>query len=102
MSAPPRLIAPRLASSSPDSRLMSVDLPAPLGPITAWISPTATSIETSDTATRPPKCLCRLVARNAGSDMRGLRGGLLRFTTARRRPKNHRPDLLHAMGQRHH
>ena len=49
----------RSAFRSPESRLISVDLPAPFGPITAWISPTCTSSETSATAVRPPKRFCR-------------------------------------------
>src|SRR5262249_62336440 len=37
----------------------SVDLPAPLGPMIETISPSATSKDTSLTATRPPKRLVR-------------------------------------------
>ncbi len=47
--------------SSPDSRLTSVDLPAPLGPMTAWISPRASASETPSTATSPPKRAAEVV-----------------------------------------
>src|SRR6185436_6266918 len=40
---------------SPASMLMSVDLPAPFGPITACSSPMRASSETSLTAAKPPK-----------------------------------------------
>src|SRR5512136_658868 len=39
--------------------LNSVDLPAPLGPITARISPASIAIFTLSTATRPPKLRVR-------------------------------------------
>src|SRR5258707_8138056 len=39
----------------PDRRLMSVVLPAPLGPRIACTRPRAIAIETSSTAARPPK-----------------------------------------------
>src|SRR5262249_49573891 len=42
---------------SPDSTLIKVVLPAPLGPMTACNSPTPTSRETSSTAASPPKFL---------------------------------------------
>src|SRR5689334_22829547 len=45
---------PRVAPSSPDSRLMSVVLPAPLGPSTACSLPFSSSIATSLTAINPP------------------------------------------------
>src|SRR5260221_8417439 len=44
-----------LARSSPESRLSSVDLPAPLGPMTAWISPRSNASETESTAASAPK-----------------------------------------------
>src|SRR3954463_15079435 len=51
----PRTMSPAVGLRSPDRRLTSVDLPAPFGPITAWISPTARPSDTSFTAARPPK-----------------------------------------------
>src|SRR5690349_14819079 len=46
-----------------------VVLPAPLGPIRAWISPGRTSIETLSVARSPPKRLTRPVAASRGSAM---------------------------------
>src|SRR5579871_3668677 len=46
---------PAVGCRWPVIRLNSVDLPAPFGPITAAISPSATARSTSDTARKPPK-----------------------------------------------
>src|SRR4029453_13360195 len=46
---------PALGRSSPASRLISVDLPAPLVPMSAWISSRLSSSDTRSTATSPPK-----------------------------------------------
>src|SRR5262249_28593148 len=54
-SRPPRRIVPAVGRSVPERRLMSVDLPAPLGPRTAWRTPRQRSMSTSRTAGRPPK-----------------------------------------------
>src|ERR1051326_7878854 len=48
-------MAPELAGKSPDSRLMSVVLPAPFGPTTACNSPRLISMDTSATAINPLK-----------------------------------------------
>src|SRR3954468_8253154 len=69
ISRSPRKISPLVGFNSPDSRLTSVVLPAPFGPITAWISPMASSSDTSFTATRPPKRLVNPAVRSAISDM---------------------------------
>src|SRR5579862_5046065 len=61
------LTLPALGLSSPDSRFTSVLLPAPLGPITAWMHPGARSSDTPSTAARPPKRLARPRAANTGS-----------------------------------
>ena len=53
-SAPSNITRPPLAGREPDIRLNSVVLPAPLGPISPWISPVSTVSETSFTATSPP------------------------------------------------
>jgi len=47
-------IAPDVTAASPESRLISVDLPAPFGPMTAWTSSRCTAMETPDTAFNPP------------------------------------------------
>src|SRR5215471_15333618 len=46
---------------------MRVVLPAPLGPISAWISPAATDRSTRFVASTPPKCLCSRSTRSNGS-----------------------------------
>ena len=57
----------RSGGSSPDSRLVSVLLPAPFGPITACSSADAAALRvTPFTATRPPKRRVRPIASIAG------------------------------------
>src|SRR5262249_4738498 len=50
---------PRVARSTPEIRLNTVVLPAPFGPTRLTISPSSTSIDSSSTATRPPKATVR-------------------------------------------
>ncbi len=52
--------SPSVGSSTPEIMLKKVLLPAPLGPINAWISPALTFIDTSLLATSPPKRLVTL------------------------------------------
>src|SRR4051812_34441215 len=47
-------MVPALAFRCPPITLNKVDLPAPLGPMTACVSPCATSMSTSRTAYTPP------------------------------------------------
>src|SRR5688500_10169149 len=58
-SSPPSRTVPEVGARSPESRLVSVDLPAPLGPITAWMRSRQRSSVTSFTAASPPKRLVR-------------------------------------------
>jgi hypothetical protein len=53
-SASPYRTTPVVALYAPPSTLMQVDLPAPLGPISAWMVPGSTVKETSDSAVMPP------------------------------------------------
>ena len=46
---------PRSGLRWPVMRLKKVVLPAPLGPITAWVSPASRSNDTSRVATKPAK-----------------------------------------------
>src|SRR6266700_6325782 len=62
-------MSPLVGLKSPDSRLTSVDFPAPFGPMTAWISPTANASDTSLTAARPPKRFDNAAVRIAMSAM---------------------------------
>src|ERR1700712_330781 len=66
---PSNSIDPLLAGSSPESMLIKVDLPAPLVPITAWISPMRRLSETESTAVRPPKRRVNFFARSSSSAM---------------------------------
>src|SRR5260221_7513741 len=52
---PRKRTLPEVARSSPAIRLRKVDLPAPLGPITACTSPSANESETPSTAASAPK-----------------------------------------------
>src|SRR5258706_16163357 len=60
IAVPRKLIVPLLAGRSPEIKLISVVLPAPLGPMTAWSWPRLTSKETASTAASPPKCFDKL------------------------------------------
>src|SRR5689334_3573766 len=54
MSRPSTMTLPAVGCRWPVIRLNRVDLPAPFGPITAAISPSATARSTSLTALKPP------------------------------------------------
>src|SRR5215472_3077035 len=58
-SRPPTNTLPAVGRRWPVIRLKSVDFPAPFGPITAAISPSATARSTSETARKPPNDLER-------------------------------------------
>src|SRR5690349_10223054 len=55
--APSSQIVPELGACTPETILTSVDLPAPLSPTSATISPACRSSEKSSMATMPPKAL---------------------------------------------
>src|SRR5438128_12457391 len=69
ISSPRRRILPDEGLIAPAGRLTSVDLPAPLGPITAWMVAGSSCSETESTATRPPKARLRPVVSNRGSGL---------------------------------
>ena len=52
---------------------MTVVLPAPFGPISAWRAPFAIDSETSFAATMPPKCLSRPRVSSTGGMVSGPR-----------------------------
>src|SRR3954452_4789650 len=62
MSVPSKLSVPRRLRSMPAMALISVVLPAPLGPITETISPASTTSEASHTAGASPYPIWRLRA----------------------------------------
>src|SRR5690349_22121016 len=55
MSSPAKMIRPASGSRLPASWLMKVVLPAPFGPITAWVSPSRTSKSMPSVARSAPK-----------------------------------------------
>src|SRR5579864_6876794 len=55
MSAPRNRTRPAVGAMNPVTRLNSVVLPAPFGPISPTISPSRTANETPSTARSPPK-----------------------------------------------
>src|SRR5581483_3780393 len=67
ISLPSKRHWPRFGLSKPVSRLNSVVLPAPFGPISAVIAPRCTSRWSTSTATRPPKLRCTPSATSSGS-----------------------------------
>ena len=70
---PPILIVPDVGLRLPASRLNSVVLPAPLGPISPSISPAPSAIDMPSTARRPPNCLVRPRASISGTALAGAR-----------------------------
>src|SRR6516225_5199951 len=66
-SRPSSTTVPSEAASSPASRLTSVDLPAPFGPISACTDAGSTASETRSTAIRPAKWRLTLFAASSGS-----------------------------------
>src|SRR5690606_37086502 len=75
-STPSRWMVPELGGKCPDSRLTSVDLPAPLGPMMACSSPRCRRKDTFLTAARPPKLRPRPLVASSGSDV--VRGSAMR------------------------
>src|SRR5229473_3391903 len=69
MSRPARRMVPECGSNCPISWLISVVLPAPLGPMIACNSPFATSSETLSVATMPPNRRTSFSTRSRGSAM---------------------------------
>ena len=64
--SPSRNTSPSLGGSMPVSRLISVVLPAPFGPMMACRAPRSSTSDTSVTARTPPKCLPSPDVRSAG------------------------------------
>src|SRR5579871_2729551 len=67
MSRPARKMLPECGIKCPVNWLISVVLPAPLGPMMACNSPCATSSERLSVATMPPKRLVRFSMRSNAS-----------------------------------
>src|SRR5262249_24562245 len=75
ISTPAKRIAPASDRSSPDSWLISVVFPAPLGPMMAWVSPASTLRSTAWVATSPPNDLTRPGTARSGSAILGRGAG---------------------------
>ena len=58
---PANSMRPSAGSQKREMQLNTVDLPAPFGPISAWIEPSATSMEKSFSAHRPPNRTVRFL-----------------------------------------
>src|SRR4030095_7010273 len=71
-SRPASVTSPVVGARSPESRLVSVDLPAPFGPITAWMRSRQRPSETSLTEARPTKRVVATRAESSTSLMAGL------------------------------
>ncbi len=97
---PRHCTAPADSGSTPVTRLNSVDLPAPLGPISATMSPPCTPKLTSLTATRPPNCLRTACTSSSRSPRAGLArrgsGGASPQSRAREGFGRQRPTKLHS------
>ena len=89
MSCPRKLIRPASGSSSPVNCPTNVVLPAPFGPISAWVSPVRMPSVTSSVATSAPKALRRWRI----SRRKSLIGSLPDLPWApRRSPRGNRPS----------
>src|SRR6267143_1560073 len=65
---PPRVMVPASAVNAPVRILTSVLLPAPLAPISAWISPPLTRRSAERRATTGPKCLASPLASSSARE----------------------------------
>ena len=73
MSSPSSRMRPADGRSTPVSRLMTVVLPAPLGPISAWRAPFSILSDRPATAVRPPKCFSRPTVSSTAAMVSALR-----------------------------
>src|SRR3989449_8019821 len=67
MSSSANRMRPALGCSTPVTQLKNVDLPAPLGPMMARISPAGTAMLTSLSAVRPPNRMVGFSVRRRGA-----------------------------------
>src|SRR3989442_2741178 len=81
-----RRMAPDVTGSSPEMRLKSVVLPAPLGPMSARRSPGRTASATPSTARSPPNAFETASSLRASSPTGSLRAGFERGIRAVRAP----------------
>src|SRR5438552_17174057 len=87
-SSPAKRIVPASGRRSPASWPMSVVLPAPFGPMIAWVSPSVTARSTPSVARRPPNLFAspRIARSGSATALAGLR---------------HEPEQP-ALGEEHH
>src|SRR5262245_37769520 len=76
MSCPSSRMRPAVGLSTPVSRLTTVVLPAPFGPINAWRAPFSILSDRPATAAMPPKCFCKAtVSSTTGTALASFPGG---------------------------
>src|SRR5512134_3458992 len=98
MSSPEKMMRPLSGRTLPASWLMKVVLPAPFGPMMAWVSPCLTSRLMPSLACSAPKLLCRSrTSRSGTSLMSGEQPGEAALEEQHReheeRPQDHLPVL---------
>src|ERR1700674_519564 len=104
MSSPRKRIRPASGRRLPASCAISVVLPAPFGPMTAWVSPSCTSRSTPSVALSAPKLLCRPRASRrfllAGTEKHPREAALEEdHRENEQRPEDHLPVLGPALQQ---
>src|SRR6188472_46252 len=97
MSRPAKWTAPEFGITCPVNWLISVVLPAPLGPMIAWSSPGATSSDKLSVARMPPYRFTRFSTRSSGSataqppEQAHDAAAREQHDQQQHRPHNHRP-----------
>src|SRR2546423_10175158 len=100
MSAPAKCTLPASAINSPQSMAMNVVLPAPFGPMSAWIPAASMAKSMASFATRPPKRLVSPRTRSSGSSATASQ----QYDEDEQRPEDQHPvlgDLREDLFQHH-
>src|SRR5579862_2711580 len=97
MSRPSSMMRPAVGFSTPVSRLITVVLPAPFGPISAWRAPFSTASETSCAATIPPKRFSRPMVSRIAMVLGPIRRGAAKRSRARHQS---RPEAIDRVAHR--
>src|SRR5688572_13481607 len=91
---------PRVGCRNLVSRLKQVVLPAPFGPISAWMLPRFTARSTPFTAKKPPNSLVSPDAARMISSLVAIAGGLLLLPARRLLRIRQRVKKIHLRGQK--
>src|SRR5271168_4800162 len=107
ISLPSRIMLPAVGLSTPVSKLITVVLPAPFGPIKAWRAPFSIDSETSCAATMPPKRFSRPIVSRIGMASTPLRrsaanGGRTLYEAGGKAGAQCRRPLLHPFAADQH